>query len=102
VTDDEHVWPHASRFFAVSTRVSPLVTDEEEEVQLSASAERTFAAIRTSCGAVEASKKRFTAGTLELGTFLIGRCRTSFIETARSRTSTISSREYSASEMQCL
>jgi len=94
----------ASRFFAVSTSVSPFVTDDDALVQLRASAERTFAAISKELRVrVEASKKRFT--TLfprSDGTFLMGRCRTSFIETARSRTSRISSRLYSASAMQCL
>ena len=85
----------ASRFFAVSTSVSPFVTDEAPTVQLSASAERTFAAISKELRVrVDASKKRFTTVLpRRLGTFLIGRWRTSFIETARSRTSRISSRE---------
>ncbi len=71
---------------------------------MSASAESTFAAISKELRVrVEASKKRFTTDLpRRLGTFLIGRCRTSFMETARSRTWRISSREYSASAMQCL
>jgi hypothetical protein len=84
----------ASRFFAVSTRVSPFVTEEAAEVQLSASAESTFAAISKELRVrVEASKKRFTTLLPRSdGTFLIGRWRTSFMETARSSTSRSSSR----------
>ena len=93
----------ASRFLTVSTSVSPLVTDEELDVQLSASAERTFAAISNELRVrVDASKKRLMIDLpRRLGTFLMGRRRTSFIVTARSRTCSSSSREYSASAMQC-
>ena len=87
----------------MSTRVSPLVTEELAEVQLRASAESTLAAISKELRVrVEASKKRFTTDLpRRLGTFLMGRSSTSFMETARSSTCSSSSREKSSSAMQC-
>ena len=94
----------ASRFLTVSTSVSPLVTEEELEVQLRTSAERVFPAISNELRVrVEASKNRLMIDLpRRLGTFLMGRRRTSFIVTARSITWRISSREYCDNAMQCL
>ncbi len=94
----------ASRFFAVSTSVSPLETEEPLEVQLSASAERILAAVSKELRVrVEASKNSVTTILpRSVGTFFSGRSSTSFMVPARSSTWSSSARSYSASAMQCL
>ena len=63
----------ASRFRAVSSRVSPLLTLEVEALMLTASAERRLAAISKEVRVlVEGSKKRLmTVRPRSAGTFLI-------------------------------
>ncbi len=69
----------ASRFRAVSSRVSPLVTLEVETLTLTASADRRLAAISKEVRVrVEGSKKRLmTVRPRSAGTFLIWRLETS-------------------------
>src|SRR5215217_1200240 len=83
----------ASRFLAVSTRVSPLLTDEPAAATFTVSAESRFSAnskeIRVR---VEASKNRFTmVFPRSAGTFLIARSLTSLNGSAVSRMSWICS-----------
>src|SRR4249920_1704543 len=77
----------ASRLRAVSTRVSPLLTDEPELATFTVSAERRFSANSNEMRVrVEASKKRLTIVLpRSAGTFLIGRSLTSLNGSAVSR-----------------
>ena len=83
----------ASRFIAVSTSVSPLTTLDEAMATFSVSALRRFSAISNDVRVrVLGSKNRLmTVRPRSVGTFLIVRWPTSFIASAVSSTSTISS-----------
>src|SRR5262245_16285708 len=83
----------ASRFIAVSTSVSPLTTLDEAIATLSVSALRRFSAISNEVRVrVLGSKNRLTTvWPRSVGTFLMARFPTSFIASAVSRISTISS-----------
>ncbi len=85
----------ASRFKAVSIKVSPFVTAEEETLMLTASAERRLAASSNDVRVrVEASKKRFiTVLPRRVGTFFISRWFISRKFSAVSSIPTISSAE---------
>ena len=93
----------ASMFRAVSTSVSPFVTEDVEELQLTASAERILAAVSKEVRVrVEASKNRFTTALpRKVGTFFSGRRSTSFMEVESSRTVRSSSRDRCSSPMRC-
>jgi hypothetical protein len=83
----------ASRLRAVSTSVSPFVTEEDEAEILTASADNRFAAISKDVRVrVEASKKTLiTVLPRSVGTFLIERVETSLKDSAVSRSVVISS-----------
>ena len=83
----------ASRLRAVSTSVSPLVTEEVEAEIFTASAESRFAAISNDVRVrVEDSKKKLiTVLPRRAGTFLIERADTSLKDSAVSRMNLISS-----------
>src|SRR5947209_8366997 len=83
----------ASRLRAVSSSVSPFVTDEEDELMLITSAERRLPAISKEVRVrVEGSKKRLmTVRPRSVGTFLISRSETSRNVSAVSRMCVISS-----------
>ncbi len=83
----------ASRFIAVSTSVSPLTTLEVLIATFSVSALRRFSAISNEVRVrVLGSKNRLTTvRPRSVGTFLMARLPTSFIASAVSRISTISS-----------
>src|SRR3954468_5003209 len=87
----------ASRFRAVSSKVSPLVTLDVEALMLMASAERRLAAISNEVRVrVEGSKKRLmTVRPLSAGTFLISRREMSRKDSAVSRMCVISPAESS-------
>ena len=88
----------ASMLRTVSSRVSPLASEEVEAAKLTTSAERRLAASSKDVRVrVEFSKKRFTTVfPRSAGTFLMGRCTTSLKERAVSRISKISSAESSS------
>ena len=94
----------ASRFIAVSTSVSPLTTLDDAIATLSVSALRRFSAISNDVRVrVLGSKNRLmTVRPRSVGTFLIVRWPTSFIASAVSSTSTISSALRSAMPSRCL
>src|SRR5215210_3021603 len=77
----------ASRFLAVSTKVSPLLTDDPTAATFTVSAERRFSANSNEIRVrVEASKNRLTIVLpRSAGTFLIGRSLTSLNGSAVSR-----------------
>ena len=83
----------ASMFSAVSTSVSPLTTLEVPIATLRVSALRRFSAISNDVRVrVLGSKNRFTTvRPRSVGTFLMARLPTSFMASAVSRMSTISS-----------
>src|SRR5215210_7356885 len=83
----------ASRLRAVSSSVSPLVTEDAEELMLTTSAERRLPAISKEVRVrVEGSKKRLmTVRPRSVGTFLISRSETSRNVSAVSRKCVISS-----------
>ena len=78
----------ASRFFAVSTSVSPFCTELPVAATFTVSAERRFSANSKEMRVrVEASKKRLTIVLpRRAGTFLMGRSDTSLNGSAVSRT----------------
>src|SRR3972149_8057061 len=82
----------ASRFFAVSRRLSPFTTDDEEPEMLMMSAESHFPAISKEVRVrVEGSRKRLTTVfPRRAGTFLISRVAISLRDSAVSRTRRIS------------
>src|SRR5690349_13515426 len=94
----------ASRLSAVSTSVSPLMTLELAMATLRVSALRRFSATSNDVRVrVLGSKNRLTTvRPRSVGTFLIGRAAISFIASAVSRMSTISSGERSAMPSRCL
>ena len=77
----------ASRFLAVSMRVSPLVVDDEAAVKLTPSADSRLAAISNEVRVrVDGSRKRLmTVLPRRVGTFLIGRSEISRKRSPRSR-----------------
>ena len=93
----------ASRLSAVSTSVSPFTTLEVAMATFSVSALRRFSATSNDVRVrVLGSKNRFTTvRPRSVGTFLIGRCAISFIASAVSRMSTISSGDRSAMPSRC-
>ena len=93
----------ASRLRTVSTSVSPLVTLEVAVAMLSVSALRRFSAISNEVRVrVLGSKKRLTTvRPRSVGTFLIARPPISFMATAVSRISVISSASSSAMPRRC-
>ena len=94
----------ASRFIAVSTSVSPLTTLDDAMATLSVSALKRFSAISNEVRVrVLGSKNRLmTVRPRSVGTFLMVRRPTSFIASAVSRMSTISSALRSAMPSRCL
>jgi hypothetical protein len=94
----------ASRLRAVSSRVSPLVTLEEDELMLMTSAERRLPAISKEVRVrVEGSKKRLiTVRPRRAGTFLISRAEISLKVSAVSRKCVISSADSSRMPSKCL
>src|SRR5947209_12198282 len=94
----------ASRFRAVSSSVSPLVTLEVDALMLMASAERRFAAITNDVRVrVEGSKKRLiTVRPRNAGTFLISRREMSRKDSAVSKICVISPAESSRMLSRCL
>ncbi len=84
--------PIASRLRAVSSSVSPFVTEDVEELMLMTSAERRLPAISKEVRVrVEASKKRLmTVRPRRVGTFLISRSEISRNVSAVSRMCAIS------------
>ena len=94
----------ASMLRAVSTSVSPFTTLEVATAMLRVSALSRFSATSNDVRVrVLGSKNRFTTvRPRRVGTFLIGRSAISFIASAVSRTSTISSGVMSAMPSRCL
>ena len=87
VADDHHVDPHRLEISAVSTRVSPLDTDEPAVATLTVSALSRFSANSNEMRVrVDASKNRLTMVLpRRAGTFLMGRSLTSLNGSAVSR-----------------
>src|SRR6266478_1676490 len=94
----------ASRFRAVSSKVSPFVTLDVEMLTFTASADKRFAAIsKDVLVRVEGSKKRFMiVRPLSAGTFLISRRETSRKVSAVSSRCVISPAESSRIPRRCL
>ena len=94
----------ASRFLAVSSSVSPFLSDEEALEKLTQSADIRLAAIsKLELVRVEGSKNRpSSVRPRSVGTFLIGRRATSRNESAESRIISISATSRSAMPSRCL
>lgn len=94
----------ASRLRAVSSSVSPFVTDDEDELRLITSADSRLPAISKDVRVrVEASKKRLmTVFPRRAGTFLISRSEIYLNDSAVSRMWTISWAESSRMPSRCL